>query len=108
MSALRIVVALGLGAALAGAQAPEGDVVLQAMKSELVRSAAKLQLGDLEKPYFIAYRIEDRDNHNASARLGALESSNSSRGRTLDVEVRVGDYELDNTNFLNPAGGPFR
>lgn len=79
------------------------DVVMRAMRDELERSMRKLQLETLRKPYFIAYRMLDSDSCNASASFGALLNSSCTpenrRSRYLSVEVRVGDYARDNTNF---------
>jgi predicted Zn-dependent protease len=82
------------------------DIVLRAMKDELARSMKKLQIENLQKPYFIAYRLTDTDSCTATASFGALISSlcppadaGHGRSRQLAVEVRVGDYSRDNTNF---------
>jgi predicted Zn-dependent protease len=77
------------------------DVVLKAMHDELDRSMQKLRLENLEKPYFISYRVRDSEDTNVSASFGALTSSSHGRSRTINVEVRVGSYELDNTNFFS-------
>jgi predicted Zn-dependent protease len=76
------------------------DLVTSAMRDELDRSMKTLQLETLEKPYFIAYRIQDSSVTYASATLGSLRNSNTSHSRLLTVEMRVGDYALDNTNFI--------
>lgn len=85
-------------AAPAWAQAQD-DVVMKAMHDELDRSISQLHLQDLEKPYFISYRVIDSDNTNVRASFGALDSSHQGRSRSFNVEVRVGSYKLDNTNF---------
>jgi predicted Zn-dependent protease len=78
----------------------QDDLVMKAMRDELGRSMTQLHLPNLDKPYFITYRVEDVAATNISATLGQLVSSNSNRNRTLQVQVRVGDYKFDNTNFL--------
>ncbi len=89
------------------------DIVLRAMRDELARSMSQLQLQQMEKPYFIAYRAQDITERDISAMLGSLTASRGTpvRSRLITVEVRVGDYNLDNSNFLsmerlsrNPAG----
>jgi hypothetical protein len=82
----------------ARAQAQD-DVVMKAMHDELDRSIRQLHLENLDKPYFISYRVIDSDNTNVSASFGALNSSHQGRSRNFNVEVRVGSYQLDNTNF---------
>jgi len=87
------------------------DVVMRAMRDELDRSMRKLQLENLQKPYFISYRAVEIQNCNAGASFGALTNSyceapttGQARSRNLSVEVRVGDYARDNTNFFVPMG----
>ena len=72
--------------------------VLAAMKSELSRSMSKLRLKGYEAPYFIAYSVRDYQQGETLARFGAVVSNLSSRNRQTYVEVRVGDYQLDNTS----------
>jgi hypothetical protein len=82
----------------------ESDVVLRALVDELERGKVGLELEDLQRPYFIEYALVDAVNASASAKLGALTSSNESRSRRLRADVRVGSYELDNTNFRGGGG----
>jgi PmbA/TldA metallopeptidase C-terminal domain len=94
-------VALGVLLATVNVEASD-DVVLRAMRDELARSMQKLQLEKLEKPYFIAYRVNESSAVGASASFGSLFSTSSpTHTRWLSVEVRVGDYAFDNTNFLS-------
>ncbi len=96
----------GLGIFLLGAwllPAPAlaaDDVVMKAMRDELDRSMKQLQLEQLEKPYFISYRVQDRTSLDTSATFGALLSAGITRARFLTVQVRVGDYQSDNSNFM--------
>ena len=85
---------------------PAGDPLFRAMQDEMARSLKKLQLENLEKPYFLSYRIVDTDSLSASSTFGALTDKSETRGRLLTVEVRVGSYERDNTNFFSMRLGP--
>ena len=76
------------------------DVPMKAMKDEMARSMT-MQLTGLGKPYFVAYRIQDITDITIAADLGSVVSSQNNRSRLLHVELRVGDYKLDNTNFLS-------
>ena len=76
------------------------SVVMRAMHDELDRSMRELKLSDMDKPYFLAYRIDDSAVLEAEAKFGALTVAVTNRRRLLTVEVRVGDAHLDNTNFL--------
>ncbi len=88
----------------------ERDVVLRAMVDELNRSMTSLGLADLERPYFIEYALLDAGHAWVSARLGAVTGRNQGRSRWLRTDVRVGSYELDNSNFSGGYGygGPGR
>lgn len=83
----------------------EDDVVLKAMRDELERSMQKLQIEQLEKPYFIAYTVQEGTTRTVTGSLGSLLASAEQRARFLTVEVRVGDYNLDNTNFFSLSFG---
>src|SRR5262249_19543413 len=83
------------------------DVVMRAMQDELTRSMKKLQLENLQKPYFVAYRTVETESCGVSASFGALVNSNceppgAARSRIFSFEVRVGDYTRDNSNFFAP------
>ncbi len=101
------VIAAAVGAvALLCAQtpsAPATDPVLQAMRDEVERSR-QLQVSGLEKPYFIQYVIDDADTYSVSATLGGMLSRRRDKSRVPQVQVRVGDYTFDNTNFGQTMG----
>jgi TldD protein len=84
--------------------ARSGDSVLRAMTDELHRSVAELQFKDLEKPYFIQYIVLDQERYRASATFGALTGSDLNRVRYVQAQVRVGDYEFDNSEFVSGPG----
>jgi TldD protein len=82
----------------------QSDPVLRAMDDELQRSVKELQFKDVEKPYFIQYIVLDEEEFNIDATFGAITSSGHNRGRSLQVQVRVGSYDFDNSEFLpNPS-----
>jgi len=78
--------------------ADPSDVVLKAMRDELEHSKS-LDAANLGKPYFISYDVEDGEAFAASASLGGLITSNDTGFRLPRIQVRVGDYQFDNTNF---------
>ena len=83
----------------AGESAPDRRMaVMAAMREELGRSMKQLRLKDYEAPYFIAYAVRDNERQEVGARLGALFEDGRRRGRHAWVQVRVGTYQLDNTN----------
>lgn len=87
---------LAVGCSLVPAQAPQ-DPVLSAMKAELDRSLGKLKLTGAPEPYYIEYRVLDRDAYNVSASFGALTGEDRLRTRMITVTVRVGSYKRDNS-----------
>ena len=85
--------------------AQQNDVVTRAMKDEMQRTMKDLRLDSTDGPYYIAYKIVDRDRKETVASLGALVSSEEARSRVLTVTVHVGSYDLDNTNFNGGGRG---
>lgn len=84
-------------AAVAQPNSPPADTLLRAMQDEISR--ARL-LRILQVPYFIEYAVDEADQLTTSATLGALLNSNRARFRIPRIQVRVGDYSFDNTNYL--------
>ncbi len=75
------------------------------MRDELSRSMKDLRLAQLEQPYFISYQVREFQDVSISASSGSLLTSGENFSRMLTVELRVGDYAFDNTNFF--AGPEF-
>jgi TldD protein len=88
-------------AALAGDRPAPGQTpaVLVAMQEELDRSMAGLSKAD-PPAYFISYTVADRQYAEVSGSNGALLSSTDNRARWLEVQTRVGSYQLDDTHRL--------
>lgn len=87
------------------AEDAERRVLLAAMQDELDRSLQRLSMEDMEKPYFVAYQVDEVEGFRVSARFGALDRSSPSKRRSLSVELRVGSPQFDNTNFLGSYAG---
>jgi TldD protein len=104
--AVCICLVLSSSAAYRAQNAPAADPVMRAMSDELQRSVSELQFKDLDKPYFIQYNILDQERYRTSATFGALTASDTTRARILQAQVRVGDYDFDNSEFV--AGGGFQ
>jgi predicted Zn-dependent protease len=88
----------GFLAAVGAAQAPT-PAVLVAMKDELDRSMAAMSKGD-PAAYFISSTVADRQYSEVSGSNGALLTSTETRARWLEVQTRVGTYQLDDTHKL--------
>ncbi len=88
----------------ASAPGSDNDQTLRAMRDELERSRTRLALPGVDKPFYIEYRLMDLDVRNVTASFGALVSSSTSRVRYMSVDVRVGNYHLDSSNFVSEDG----
>jgi TldD protein len=83
--------------------------LLAAMQAELDRSVKILGSQD-PAAYYIGYTITDTQRAEVSGSNGALLSSTENRNRWLEVSVRTGSYDLDNTHKVGTReeqrGGP--
>ncbi len=84
---------------VASGTTPSG-MLTQVLNEEMAHSMANLAMPDGTKPYFIRYSITDRKRVSIGAELGALTEDDVEHTRVLDVDVRVGDYALDNTHKI--------
>jgi TldD protein len=73
--------------------------LLAAMQLELDRSFKVLSAQE-PPAYFLGYTITDTNRVNVSGSNGALLSSDENRNRFLEVSVRTGSYDLDNTHKI--------
>ncbi len=85
-------------AANAPSQVPT-PAVLTAMQQELDQTFPILSKAD-PPAYFISYTIDDRQQTTVSGSNGALLSSSQDRARWLQVQTRVGSYQLDDTHDI--------
>jgi hypothetical protein len=86
-------------AALPSLAQPPDEPILKAMQDEMQR-ARTLKITGAEQPYYIEYTLHDIENVTASATLGALISAGRVRFRLPEVQVRLGGYQFDDTNFI--------
>ena len=77
--------------------APKPSPLFDAMKTELNRSLKILGEQD-PAAYYIGYTVSDSQRATVSGSNGALLSSDETRNRWLEVTVRTGSYELDDTH----------
>lgn len=78
--------------------------ILVALQDELKRSMEGLRMKDQPPPYFLSYRVDDVSSASVVGSLGALVQDAAIHNRTLQVEVRVGDYAFDSSRFLSGTG----
>src|SRR5678815_3497182 len=87
----------------AAAQTP--DPVQRALEEEAKRAMDLLTKKGSPAPYFLSYEVNEVKSAEVSASLGALQVSNFDKQRILDIEVRVGNYDFDNTHQLRGQRG---
>jgi predicted Zn-dependent protease len=105
---MKVGVAVGSVVLLGSMAHAEDDVAMRAMKDALARTMAQIQLQKLDKPYFVSYRMDDIDQSEVSATLGSVTQVQPAHMRLIGVEIRVGDYGVDNSNYISArtfAGG---
>lgn len=76
------------------------DKFVEILKTELDRNFTVLN--DSPVPaYYLSYRVQDMQTHNIRASFGKLlYNSNLRHQRLFNIDVRVGDYEMDNTREI--------
>jgi TldD protein len=84
------------------AQQTEADPVLKGMQQELTRSFKNLQKAPVP-PYFLSYQLTDNRAIDITSSFGAITASTDLTTRVLDLDLRVGDYSLDDTHPLRGA-----
>ncbi|HEY9719719.1 MAG TPA: TldD/PmbA family protein [Trichormus sp.] len=75
------------------------------MRKELDRSFAQLKSAGEAPLYFLAYRVYDTDSVDVQAEYGGVRTKNrSERMRHLDIDLRVGSPQVDNTHKIRGGG----
>jgi hypothetical protein len=95
---------LGFTTAYAGQGAEPSSVVLGAEKAELARSMEQLKKQEVP-PYFLSYEIVETHAVAVIGSFGALTHSGENKHRLLRVNLRVGEYTLDNTRQVRAGQG---
>lgn len=110
LAGLATLAALSWLPAVASSALPQDDdQTLRAMRDEMARSKARLELkvpgsDQTVRPYFIEYRLLDLEIREVAAEFGTLLTSSHSRNRYMNVAARIGNYKLDSSNFLSDEG----
>jgi predicted Zn-dependent protease len=108
---VRSVAAVGVTAALTLVLSPvpapraQDSPLLSAMQDEMRRSMAELRMNGEPAPYHIEYEIDDLASVRVVARLGATVDDLADHSRTLQVGVRVGEYDFDSSRFITQDRG---
>jgi predicted Zn-dependent protease len=84
---------------------PSSAALLDVLDAEMKRNLAVLQKQPVP-PYFLAYSVYETRSSQLSASFGALMTDMSSQARTFGVDIRTGDYDLDNTREIRGEPAP--
>lgn len=80
---------------------------IEILADELEHNLAQLQSDELDLPvYFLAYDLVAVEQLWIEAESGVLVRDEIDRSRALDVDIRVGDYQLDNSHTRHGDYGP--
>ncbi len=74
--------------------------LINALKKELNRFSTGLK-DQQYPPYFIGFELFDIQSANLTNSFGKTQSKTTSRNRYLDIDIRVGDFQLDNTHRVS-------
>jgi TldD protein len=91
-----VILSLSVSTLLAVEQSP----LLTAMKTELDRSVKEYAHADSIPMYFLSYEVTATETRNLTASYGAVTNEDHNRSRILDMDLRVGDYRMDNTREI--------
>lgn len=84
----------------AHAASAKKDILFNALKEEMARSWETLRTEGEAPLYYLGYEVTEAWTYELSARLGAIQAEEDRHFRTLDIDVRVGSPQLDNTHQL--------
>lgn len=93
---------VGIGCAVAAQGTTAQTALLSLLRQELERNFAVLRQQP-QPAYYIGYQVAQLQTTVLEAQAGKLRRSAQQHSRWLDVDVRVGSYELDNTRPLQEA-----
>lgn len=79
--------------------------LIHMLSNELQYSMANLKNEEGMGPYYLAYSVYEEERGIVSASLGAIIQSDVDRERNLNIDLRIGDYKLDNTRQIRGQGG---
>lgn len=75
--------------------------IVDAVVAEMERSQRELRIPGAPKPYFFAYKLTEVEVNDVAASLGALTGERDRHFVNLEAHVHVGDYTMDNSNFVD-------
>ena len=97
LTGLAIFIVVGLSWTV-NAQRIDDRNILNAMETELNRSMTVLA-NQPDPPFYISYEITDAAQASVNAMFGQVSSSSESSATYFDIDLRVGEPEIDNTHI---------
>lgn len=94
---------VGAGAIIEGHPAASHPLIAL-LEAELAYSMNNLVAPDDTRPYYLGYAVYDEHLATGRATLGAITDNHQTHTRNLNIDLRVGDYRLDNTHQLRDRG----
>jgi len=82
------------------------DSLMEILNEELNRELEEFKSIDYS-PYYIEYRVSDFKTYDISTSFGSLIASNQYTNRVLTADLRIGDYEKDNTHNVYGFSGNY-
>jgi len=79
--------------------------IMQHLEAELNYTMENLTTPDGIKTYYLNYTVYDEHQAVVVASLGAINQNYETHNRNLNIDLRVGNYNIDNTHQLR-GGGP--
>jgi hypothetical protein len=76
------------------------NILFRSLQDEMNRSLEKLQIKGMPRPFFIEYNIMEVESLDIKATFGALLHSERDHYRYLKTDLRIGDYQLDSSEFI--------
>jgi TldD protein len=80
------------------------DIIISSAEKEIKRTMSALSDNEIP-PYYISYQIFDLQENKIESSFGKTMTNIYNERRLMDMEIRVGDYEFDNTHIIR--GNPF-
>ena len=103
---MRIAALFLLAAVLAPAQAQDTeDLMFRVMRDEMTRATTRLKLEKSGPPYYLEYTATENESFQVSGSFGAMTGRGGGKSRYCSIDLRLGDYSLDNTNFAGNSSG---
>lgn len=76
------------------------NTLMKILEDELEREMIEFKK-EKYSPYYISYRVNDDDFTSVASSFGSVTRIDTSRLRKLNVAVRIGNYQKDNTHLAN-------